>query len=224
MRCVLLGLALSLAACGEEQPDTITRQERPDTSVEARRRAASAQRKFLELGETHKLGAAGEMAWKRAEDARTNKRFDAATESYDIAAKSYVGATASVQQSQAARVERAYLAAIKVQAVTLASRTQLDTLRLEVMQRVATADDRERELYATVKLVQGPHGGTWRAPERTTRPSPCGQSVPSMPRLRRRKAREGRTGSWDPIGVWGADGGRIYSTALMTLALLPTSR
>ncbi len=33
-----------------------------------------------------------------------------------------------------------------------------------------------------------------------------------------------RTGSWDPIGVWGADGGRVYSTALMTLALLPTSR
>ncbi|MHC4932359.1 MAG: prenyltransferase/squalene oxidase repeat-containing protein [Planctomycetota bacterium] len=32
--------------------------------------------------------------------------------------------------------------------------------------------------------------------------------------------REGaRAGSWDPIGVWGADGGRIYSTALMTMCL-----
>ncbi len=28
-----------------------------------------------------------------------------------------------------------------------------------------------------------------------------------------------RTGSWDPIGVWGDDGGRVYSTALMALAL-----
>ena len=28
-----------------------------------------------------------------------------------------------------------------------------------------------------------------------------------------------RTGSWDPIGVWGGDGGRVYSTALMTLCL-----
>ena len=29
-----------------------------------------------------------------------------------------------------------------------------------------------------------------------------------------------RTGSWDPIGVWGADGGRVYSTAMLALALL----
>jgi hypothetical protein len=28
-----------------------------------------------------------------------------------------------------------------------------------------------------------------------------------------------RAGSWDPIGVWGGDGGRIYSTALMTMCL-----
>ena len=28
-----------------------------------------------------------------------------------------------------------------------------------------------------------------------------------------------RTGSWDPIGVWGEDGGRVYSTALMLLCL-----
>jgi hypothetical protein len=26
-------------------------------------------------------------------------------------------------------------------------------------------------------------------------------------------------GSWDPIGVWGADGGRVYSTAVLTLTL-----
>jgi HEAT repeat protein len=28
-----------------------------------------------------------------------------------------------------------------------------------------------------------------------------------------------RTGSWDPIGAWGGDGGRVYSTALMLLCL-----
>ncbi len=33
-----------------------------------------------------------------------------------------------------------------------------------------------------------------------------------------------RAGSWDPIGPWGPDGGRVYSTAILTLALLPTSR
>jgi hypothetical protein len=26
-------------------------------------------------------------------------------------------------------------------------------------------------------------------------------------------------GSWDPVGVWGVDGGRVYSTAMLTLAL-----
>ncbi len=26
-------------------------------------------------------------------------------------------------------------------------------------------------------------------------------------------------GSWDPVGAWGADGGRVYATAMMTLAL-----
>ena len=28
-----------------------------------------------------------------------------------------------------------------------------------------------------------------------------------------------RTGSWDPAGPWGPDGGRVYSTALMTMSL-----
>ena len=26
-------------------------------------------------------------------------------------------------------------------------------------------------------------------------------------------------GSWDPIGAWGEDGGRVYSTAILTLTL-----
>ncbi|MHC4136132.1 MAG: hypothetical protein ACYS0K_14225, partial [Planctomycetota bacterium] len=28
-----------------------------------------------------------------------------------------------------------------------------------------------------------------------------------------------RTGSWDPIGVWGDDGGRVYSTAVLVMCL-----
>jgi len=28
-----------------------------------------------------------------------------------------------------------------------------------------------------------------------------------------------RTGSWDPIGAWGDDGGRVYSTAMLTMCL-----
>jgi hypothetical protein len=27
----------------------------------------------------------------------------------------------------------------------------------------------------------------------------------------------GRRGSWDPAGAWGPEGGRVYSTAIMTL-------
>jgi hypothetical protein len=33
-----------------------------------------------------------------------------------------------------------------------------------------------------------------------------------------------RAGSWDPVGTWGDDGGRVYSTALMTLALAAEPR
>ena len=28
-----------------------------------------------------------------------------------------------------------------------------------------------------------------------------------------------RTGSWDPIGCWGDDGGRVYSTAMLAMCL-----
>ncbi len=35
----------------------------------------------------------------------------------------------------------------------------------------------------------------------------------------RPKGSGARTGSWDPIGPWGRDGGRVYSTALMVLCL-----
>jgi hypothetical protein len=26
-------------------------------------------------------------------------------------------------------------------------------------------------------------------------------------------------GSWDPVGVWGEDGGRVYSTAMLALTV-----
>ena len=29
-----------------------------------------------------------------------------------------------------------------------------------------------------------------------------------------------RAGSWDPIGVWGPDGGRVYATAILALTLI----
>lgn len=31
-------------------------------------------------------------------------------------------------------------------------------------------------------------------------------------------------GSWDPIGVWGASGGRVYSTAMRAMTLEVYSR
>ena len=34
-----------------------------------------------------------------------------------------------------------------------------------------------------------------------------------------RRGSGSRTGSWDPVGVWGPDGGRVYSTALLALTL-----
>ena len=32
-----------------------------------------------------------------------------------------------------------------------------------------------------------------------------------------RRSAGGLTGSWDPMGAWGTTGGRVYSTAMMTL-------
>ncbi len=33
-----------------------------------------------------------------------------------------------------------------------------------------------------------------------------------------------RDGSWDPIGVWGEDGGPVYTTAMMTMTLMAYHR
>ena len=36
----------------------------------------------------------------------------------------------------------------------------------------------------------------------------------------RQNARDGNfAGSWNPVGPWGEDGGRVYSTAMMTMCL-----
>jgi hypothetical protein len=35
---------------------------------------------------------------------------------------------------------------------------------------------------------------------------------------------QAKNGSWDPVGAWGLDGGRVYSTAMGALALLATVR
>jgi hypothetical protein len=40
--------------------------------------------------------------------------------------------------------------------------------------------------------------------------------------LRNQSKRGARAGSWEPIGVWGSEGGRVYSTAIMLLTLEAT--
>ena len=37
-------------------------------------------------------------------------------------------------------------------------------------------------------------------------------------------ARPNLAGSWDPIGAWGEDGGRVYTTAMLVLTLETSSR
>ncbi len=45
-----------------------------------------------------------------------------------------------------------------------------------------------------------------------------------LPNQRRDGGPTGLLGSFDPVGPWGADGGRVYATALMTLALEVVAR
>ncbi|MHC5010559.1 MAG: prenyltransferase/squalene oxidase repeat-containing protein [Planctomycetota bacterium] len=44
-----------------------------------------------------------------------------------------------------------------------------------------------------------------------------------VPMQRRDGDHCGYLGSWDPLGPWGPDGGRVYSTAMMALTLLPVA-
>ncbi|MEM8884876.1 MAG: prenyltransferase/squalene oxidase repeat-containing protein [Planctomycetota bacterium] len=43
--------------------------------------------------------------------------------------------------------------------------------------------------------------------------------IPAIVKQQHAEGSGSRTGSWDPVGPWGADGGRVYSTALMVMCL-----
>ena len=64
--------------------------------------------------------------------------------------------------------------------------------------------------YATLAIFQvgGTHWKTWNK-----------AMVPSIVKNQHRRGSGSRTGSWDPIGPWGNDGGRVYSTATMVMCL-----
>ena len=65
--------------------------------------------------------------------------------------------------------------------------------------------------YATLAMYQvgGRHWDKWKA----------GMDDAMVPTQRRDTTYCEYKGSWDPIGPWGADGGRVYSTAVMALCL-----
>jgi len=64
--------------------------------------------------------------------------------------------------------------------------------------------------YATLAIFQvgGSHWKNWNK-----------AMVPSIVKNQHGKSNGARTGSWDPIGPWGNDGGRVYSTATMVMCL-----
>jgi hypothetical protein len=65
--------------------------------------------------------------------------------------------------------------------------------------------------YATHALFQmgGPHWTDWRDKI----------EIAVVRNQHRDKGKPNQYGSWDPIDVWGEDGGRVYSTAMLTLTL-----
>ncbi|MCB9876946.1 MAG: terpene cyclase/mutase family protein [Planctomycetes bacterium] len=65
--------------------------------------------------------------------------------------------------------------------------------------------------YATYALFQygGQHWKDWQKKLETA----------VVNNQRKDKAQKNLFGSWDPVGVWGEDGGRVYSTAILTLTL-----
>ena len=60
---------------------------------------------------------------------------------------------------------------------------------------------------------------TYRAGGRAWRRWSTALSEAVAPRQRKDTTPCAYLGSWDPVGVWGPDGGRVYATALMTLCL-----
>ncbi|MHC4940828.1 MAG: prenyltransferase/squalene oxidase repeat-containing protein [Planctomycetota bacterium] len=64
--------------------------------------------------------------------------------------------------------------------------------------------------YGTLAIFQV-GGKPWRAWNKAM--------VPAIVKSQHPRKSGARTGSWDPIGPWGHDGGRVYSTALMVMCL-----
>jgi len=64
--------------------------------------------------------------------------------------------------------------------------------------------------YATLAVFQV-GGKSWREWNKAM--------VPAIVKSQHADGSGSRTGSWDPIGPWGHDGGRVYSTALMVMCL-----
>ncbi len=64
--------------------------------------------------------------------------------------------------------------------------------------------------YGTLAMFQI-GGSTWKTWNKAM--------VNAVLKSQHRKGSGARTGSWDPIGAWGADGGRVYSTATMVMCL-----
>ncbi len=64
--------------------------------------------------------------------------------------------------------------------------------------------------YATMAMFQvgGSHWETWNK-----------HMKEAIVKHQKRKGSGSRTGSWDPIGPWGPDGGRVYSTATLVMCL-----
>ncbi|MBL9076363.1 MAG: hypothetical protein JNL08_02600, partial [Planctomycetes bacterium] len=67
--------------------------------------------------------------------------------------------------------------------------------------------------YATYALFQrgGQHWSEWQKKLETAVVKPQHRSTDP--------AQKNRYGSWDPVDVWGEDGGRVYSTAILVLTL-----
>ena len=63
--------------------------------------------------------------------------------------------------------------------------------------------------FATRALYEGADLAAWKE---------WGAGIDSVQRKQIGGARHTR-GSWDPDGVWGSDGGRVYSTAIVCLTL-----
>ncbi len=98
----------------------------------------------------------------------------------------------------------------KEQPIMKASAKLLNTLP-PVWDEQAGRVDHYAWYYATYALFQmgGPEWRRWRRAIEEVVPANQHQI----------KAQRNLYGSWDPVGAWGEDGGRVYSTALLTLTM-----